>query len=173
MIKEHRQPPACRVTKSFTPLTRPGKRHTSSIVTCLHFARAIPQRDHKSFGQKAVFLRLFCGRREGVDRRLWWIYGRCSADKRLMCGQIMSVPAYCDGKTRKSGFFADKKRSLQITNQKLQPPSGFSAAEVDGGHERVSVNSQKTSPSHQWIFVCNRSPTFTHVEKAEKKSWIS
>ena len=29
MIKEHRQPQVSRVTKSFTPLTGPGKRHTS------------------------------------------------------------------------------------------------------------------------------------------------
>lgn len=27
LIKEHRQPPACLVTKSFTPLTGPGDRH--------------------------------------------------------------------------------------------------------------------------------------------------
>lgn len=112
MIKEHRQPPACRVTKSFTPLTRPGKRHTSSIVTCLHFARGIPQRDHKSFGQKAVFLRFFCGRREGRNRQLWRIHGRCSADKRPMCGQnaaeLCSFRPIAMGKHEKADFLRTK-----------------------------------------------------------------
>jgi hypothetical protein len=33
------------------------------------FGKGIQQNNQKSFGQKAVFLRSFCGRREGKNRR--------------------------------------------------------------------------------------------------------
>jgi hypothetical protein len=74
--------------------------------------RWIHRSDRKSFGQKAVFLRFFCGRREGVSMvmvDLWPLRGRQAANVRPKCGRLVIVPTGCDGQNAKKRIFCGQK----------------------------------------------------------------
>jgi len=75
MIKEHRQRLAVRVTKYDTPDRTPETVALQKLTKFVLFAgeervaRGLPQKDGKSFGQKAVILRIYCGRPAFLRRK--------------------------------------------------------------------------------------------------------